>query len=134
MRVLIKMVDALGVEGRGTALQAVHFVAFLQQQLRQIGAVLAGDAGNQSAFRHVLFQRVSGAFRCSTQNRARRQTATRYSWSSQENSSQNSRCAEAIATNRLAVKRRKATFRSVDSLRTSPCNSPNSSRERRESS
>src|SRR6185312_7427102 len=42
--------------------------------------------------------------------------------------------AEAIATNRLAVKIRRAALRSVDSLRTSPCNSPSSSRARRESS
>jgi hypothetical protein len=37
----------LGVEQRGAALDAVHLVALFQQELGQIGAVLAGDAGDQ---------------------------------------------------------------------------------------
>ena len=32
---------------RGAALDAVHDIAFAEQQLGQIGAVLPGDAGDQ---------------------------------------------------------------------------------------
>jgi hypothetical protein len=45
--VLIEVVDAVGVEQAGAALDAVHFVALVQQEFRQVGAVLAGDAGDE---------------------------------------------------------------------------------------
>ena len=35
---------------RRAALDAVHLVALVEQQLGQVGAVLAGDAGDQSRF------------------------------------------------------------------------------------
>ena len=44
--VLVDVVDTVGVKRAGTAFDAVHFVALVQQQLRQVGAVLAGYAGN----------------------------------------------------------------------------------------
>ena len=47
VRIAIQVVDAVGIERRGTALDAVHLVAFREQELGEIGAVLAGDAGNQ---------------------------------------------------------------------------------------
>jgi hypothetical protein len=47
MRVLIQMVDTIGIEQRGTALDAVDLVALVEQQFGQISAVLAGNAGNQ---------------------------------------------------------------------------------------
>jgi hypothetical protein len=50
VRVLVDVIDAFGVEGRGPALDAVHGVALFQQEFRQVGAVLAGDAGNQGGF------------------------------------------------------------------------------------
>jgi len=50
VRVLVDVVHALGVEGAGAALDAVHDVAFFQQQLSQIGAVLAGYAGDECNF------------------------------------------------------------------------------------
>ncbi len=50
MRVLIEMIDAVGVDERGAALHAVNDIAFLDQQFGQIGAVLAGYAGNQCDF------------------------------------------------------------------------------------
>ena len=50
MRVLVQMVHAVGVEQAGAALDAVHRVALLQQQFRQVGAVLAGDAGDECSF------------------------------------------------------------------------------------
>ena len=42
-----KMVDARSVEERGPALYAVNPITFLQQEFRQVGAVLPGDACNQ---------------------------------------------------------------------------------------
>ena len=38
----------------GAADDGVHLVALLEQQLGEIGAVLAGDAGDQCAFGHEL--------------------------------------------------------------------------------
>ncbi len=43
----IKMVDACRVEGAGAADNAVHFVVLLEQQIGQVAAILAGDAGDQ---------------------------------------------------------------------------------------
>jgi len=53
MDVRVEVVDASRVELGGPPLDAVHLVAFFDQQLGKIGAVLAGDAGDQSALRHV---------------------------------------------------------------------------------
>ena len=50
MRVGINVIDARRVERRGPPLHAVNDIAFRQQQLRQISAVLAGDAGNEGDF------------------------------------------------------------------------------------
>jgi hypothetical protein len=50
VRVLVDVVHPLGVERAGAALDAVHDVAFLQQQFSQVAAVLAGDAGNEGDF------------------------------------------------------------------------------------
>ena len=41
------VLDPLELLGRGAAHHAVDVVALLEQQLGQIGAVLAGDAGDQ---------------------------------------------------------------------------------------
>ncbi len=47
VRVLVDVVDAAGVEGGGAADDAVDLVALGEQQLRQVAAVLAGDAGDE---------------------------------------------------------------------------------------
>ena len=47
MRILVQVIDARGVEARRAALDAVDFVALLEQQLGQVGAVLAGHARDQ---------------------------------------------------------------------------------------
>lgn len=44
--VLVDMVDTIGVEERGTALDAMDDVAFFEQEFGEIGAVLAGDSGD----------------------------------------------------------------------------------------
>ena len=51
MRILVQMIDAVGIEQGGTAFHTVHHVALLQQQLGQVGTVLSCDAGDQCDFR-----------------------------------------------------------------------------------
>ena len=41
MRIDVEMIDALGIERRRAALDAVHDIALCEQQLGEIGAVLA---------------------------------------------------------------------------------------------
>ena len=45
--ILIEVIDAGGVEGGGAAFDAVHGVALLQKEFREIGAVLAGDPSDE---------------------------------------------------------------------------------------
>ena len=52
MRILVEMVDAGGIERGRPPLDAVDGVALAEQIFGEIGAVLAGDAGDQ---RHALF-------------------------------------------------------------------------------
>ena len=47
VRIMNEMVDALGVERRRPALHAVHDISLRQQKFREIGAILAGDAGDE---------------------------------------------------------------------------------------
>ena len=47
VRVLVDVVDALGVEGGGAADDAVDLVPLREQELDQVRSVLAGDAGDQ---------------------------------------------------------------------------------------
>ncbi len=46
VRVLIEVVDPVGVEQGGAALDAVNFITLLQKKLCEIGTVLSGDAGD----------------------------------------------------------------------------------------
>ncbi len=50
------MVDSVGVKKAGASFNAVHGVALVKQELGQVGAVLAGNAGNEGGFVHVLGQ------------------------------------------------------------------------------
>jgi len=50
VRVLVDVVNPLGVERAGAALDAVHDVAFFKQEFGEIRAVLAGDAGDEGGF------------------------------------------------------------------------------------
>ena len=53
MGVLVKMIDAVRVEQRRAALDAVHLIALLQEQFGKIGSVLPGYAGDErSLFGH----------------------------------------------------------------------------------
>ena len=48
------MVDPGGVEGRGTALDAVDFVALAEKEFGQVGAVLTGNPGDQGFFHGLV--------------------------------------------------------------------------------
>ena len=64
-----QVLDAVELLRRGAADHAVHLVALLEQQLGQVGAVLAGDAGDQRA-RHLRSPTPSRA-RAATRRSAR---------------------------------------------------------------
>ena len=53
--ILVDVVNALGVEQRRTALDAVNDVALLKQELSEVRTVLARDAGDEGYFGLVLF-------------------------------------------------------------------------------
>jgi hypothetical protein len=60
VRVLVDMVDPLGVELARSALDAVDRVAFLEQEFGQILSVLAGDAGDECGLAHGALRRLRG--------------------------------------------------------------------------
>jgi hypothetical protein len=47
VRIAVKMVNALGVEKRAPPLDAVDFIAFIEKQFGEIGAVLSCHSGYQ---------------------------------------------------------------------------------------
>ena len=49
VELVIKVIDAFGIERRCAALDAVHLIALGEQELGKIGAVLAGDSRNECA-------------------------------------------------------------------------------------
>ena len=65
MRVLVDMVYALSVKAGRAALDSVNGIAFIQQEFSEVGAVLAGNAGDQGGFglrvdvAHAVFLRKS---------------------------------------------------------------------------
>ncbi len=52
VRILVDVIHAFSVKRGGATLDAVNLIAFLQQQLCQIRAILPGNAGDESDFRH----------------------------------------------------------------------------------
>jgi hypothetical protein len=48
--ILIEVIDPAGVEAAGPALDPVHHIALLQEQLGKIAAVLASNSSDQSCF------------------------------------------------------------------------------------
>jgi hypothetical protein len=47
VRVAVKVLDPLGIERAGAPHDPVHLVPLLLEQVRQVRAVLAGDAGDE---------------------------------------------------------------------------------------
>ena len=56
-----EVLDPLEALGAGAADHAVDFVALAEQKLGQVGAILAGDAGDQCASRHARLSAESSA-------------------------------------------------------------------------
>src|SRR5690606_6240034 len=54
MWILVEVVHPLGVEQGGTSFQAMDNVSLFEQEIAQIGTVLAGDPGNKCYFFHNL--------------------------------------------------------------------------------
>ena len=50
MEILKNMIDTIGIETRSTALEAMNFIAFFEEKLGQIRAVLTCATGDQSLF------------------------------------------------------------------------------------
>jgi hypothetical protein len=50
VRVLVEMIDAIGVEGRSAALDAMDDIPLVEEELGQISAVLSSHAGDESNF------------------------------------------------------------------------------------
>ena len=61
VRVLVDMADMLGLKGAGAALDAMHIVAFSQQQIRQVGVILTGDIDDKCDFWMAIFRRHMSA-------------------------------------------------------------------------
>jgi hypothetical protein len=57
VRILVKMIDPIGIEQRGATLDAMHLVAFGKQQFRKVCAILARNARDQGGLsvRHLGF-------------------------------------------------------------------------------
>ena len=53
MRIVIEMLNPIGVKGTGPADQPMHHVAFFQQEFGQVAAVLTSDPGNYSEL-HII--------------------------------------------------------------------------------
>ena len=58
MRVLINVIDAGGVERRGAALDAMDDISLSEQKFGEIGAILAGDTGDECDFGHDILRYV----------------------------------------------------------------------------
>src|SRR3989344_9104898 len=58
VRVLIQMIDAIPVEQRGPALDAVHLVTFFQQKFGEVSPVLPGDASDKRSYCHTHIVRL----------------------------------------------------------------------------
>jgi len=47
VRVLVEVVDAVGVEERGWTLDAVDLITLLQEKFSEVGAILSGNSSNE---------------------------------------------------------------------------------------
>jgi hypothetical protein len=53
MRIAVEMVDATGREAARAPDEAVDLLSLAEQQLREIGAVLTGDTGDERSAAHA---------------------------------------------------------------------------------
>jgi hypothetical protein len=59
VRIFVEMINAVGVNQGRTALDAVDFIALLEQEAGEISAILTGDARDESSFQEgvLLFRK-----------------------------------------------------------------------------
>jgi hypothetical protein len=50
MAILVEVIDAACIEGACAADDAVDFVALVEEEIGEVGTVLAGDAGDERSF------------------------------------------------------------------------------------
>ena len=50
VRVFIKVINPASIEGGCTTFDSVYLIALFEQQLGEVGAILAGNAGDQGFF------------------------------------------------------------------------------------
>jgi len=50
VRIMVQMIDAIGVDERRAPLHPVHYIIFRQEKFGEQSAVLTRDAGNQGNF------------------------------------------------------------------------------------
>jgi hypothetical protein len=67
VRVLVKMIYAIGIEQGGAALDAVNLVALGKQELSEVGTILPGYAGDQRDFTHSALTGTS-VYSCGPMN------------------------------------------------------------------
>src|SRR6056297_1304186 len=58
VRILVDMVDPLGVEQRRTALDPVHLVTLFQKEFSKVGTILPGDSGDEGALHPAVSREV----------------------------------------------------------------------------
>ena len=46
MRIMVQVINAIGVKQGGSALNAVDLITFFEKEFSQISTILAGDSGN----------------------------------------------------------------------------------------
>ena len=89
MGVRVEVLDAPGAEGAGAAHQAVDLVALGEEQLREVRAVLAGDAGDEGLLRGHRPSSAAGMVRsmiCRSSQRDQRSMYSRSSATQRSNS------------------------------------------------
>jgi hypothetical protein len=59
MKVPVEMVNAVRVEGGCPADQAVYGISLFEQEFRQVGSILTGDAGDECFFHNNDFLSVT---------------------------------------------------------------------------
>lgn len=56
----VDVIDPLGVEVGGAANEAVHLIAFVEEEFSEVGTILAGDAGDQCYLARRSHVAISG--------------------------------------------------------------------------
>jgi hypothetical protein len=56
VRILVKVINAIGIEGRCAAFDTMHAISLAEQELGKIGTVLPRNARDQCGLRQVILQ------------------------------------------------------------------------------